>query len=204
MKHIIVLCVVSLLSLLTACGSENTVVENVAIETVATDNVAIDNVTIDKTVEVVLAKHLPDEPRGWCIDAAGRPDDAIMEGGVHGHTCYSYENNGISIDQGFSQTDIKDKEIFRLVKFDHCMTLMIRQPDSWIALKPCDGREEQGFTMQADGQIISKVAPELCVTLGPDAVTGGPTHLVRTTILDRCDQQRGAYQQWRLRDHNDG
>jgi hypothetical protein len=158
----------------------------------------------DRAVEVVLVETLPDEARGWCIDAAGHQQNAIMEGGVHGHTCYSYEGR-IAVDQGFSEEGIK-QGYFRLVEFDHCMSLSTNKPDSWIALTPCDGRIEQQFEFAADGRIISKAAPELCITLGLDMVYGGggdPIHKIRTATLDTCSEDKARYQRWRYRDKRD-
>lgn len=160
----------------------------------------------DQAVEVVLIEALPDEPRGWCIDAAGHQRDAIMEGGVHGHTCYSYEGR-IAVDQGFSLQDIEDKGVFRLLEFGHCMSMASREPDSWIALTPCDGRIEQKFELTEDGRIVSKAAPELCITLGLDLVYGGggnPIHKIRTVTLDTCNEEKARYQRWRFRDNKDG
>jgi hypothetical protein len=159
----------------------------------------------DRTVEVTLIEHLPDEARGWCIDAAGHQVNAIMEGGVHGHTCYSYEDKGIAVDQGFSEDGIAEG-YFRLVEFDHCMSMSIDKPDSWIALTPCDGRKEQQFEMTDDGRIISMANPELCITLGLDVVFGGggnPIHIIRTATLDTCSEDKAIYQKWRVRDHKD-
>ena len=167
--------------------------------------VAASAANADRTIEIVLIEHLPDEDRGWCIDAAGHQQNAIMEGGVHAHTCYSYENKGIAVDQGFSEDDIEQGS-FRLVEFGHCLTMAIRKPDSWIALTPCDDRVEQQFEMTDDGRIISKAAPELCITLGLDTVFGGggnPIHQIRTATLDTCSDDKSIYQRWRGRDHKD-
>jgi hypothetical protein len=159
----------------------------------------------DQGMEIVLIEHLPDEARGWCIDAAGHQQGAIMEGGVHGHTCYSYENKGIAVDQGFDADGV-DKGYFRLTAFDHCLTMSIPESESWIALTPCDGREAQKFEMKDDGRIVSLAAPDLCVTLGLDTVPGGggtPIHQIRTATLDTCSDDKAIYQKWRLRDHKD-
>lgn len=159
----------------------------------------------DRAVEVVLIETLPDEARGWCIDAAGHQQNAIMAGGVHGHTCYSYEGR-IAVDQGFSAEGIEEG-YFRLVEFDHCMSMSINESGSWIALTPCDGRVEQQFELTDDGLIISKAAPELCVTLGLDMVYGGggnPIHKIRTATLDTCNEDKAIYQRWRYRDNKDG
>jgi len=48
--------------------------------------------------------------------------------------------------------------------------------------------------------------PELCVTLGLDAVFGGggnPIHIVRAATLDSCSEDKAIYQKWRVRDHKD-
>lgn len=159
----------------------------------------------DRTVEIVLVEHLPDEDRGWCIDAAGHQANAIMEGGVHGHTCYSYEGKGIAVDQGFSEQDIAEGR-FRLVEFGHCLTMAIDKPDSWIALTPCDGRAEQNFEITDDGRILAVAGTNLCVTLGPDLVYGGggnPIHKIRAAVLDTCSDEKAIYQRWRVRDHRD-
>jgi len=159
----------------------------------------------DRTMEIVLIEHLPDEARGWCIDAAGHQQNAIMEGGVHGHTCYSYEGKGIAVDQGFDEAGV-EKGYFRLSAFDHCLTMSIPESGSWISLTPCDGRPEQSFKMTGAGRIISQAAPQLCITLGLDTVPGGggnPMHQIRTATLDTCDDELAKYQHWRLRDHKD-
>ena len=159
----------------------------------------------DRTVEIVLVEHLPDEDRGWCIDAAGHQANAIMAGGVHGHTCYSYEGRGIAVDQGFSEQAMQDGA-FRLVEFDHCLTMAIDKPDSWIALTPCDGRAEQEFRFDDDGRIVAAAATNLCITLGTDLVYGGggrPIHKIRAAVLDTCSDEKAIYQKWRVRDHRD-
>lgn len=161
-------------------------------------------VLADAAVEVLLIEHLPDEARGWCIDAAGHQQNAIMEGGVHGHTCYSYEGQ-IAVDQGFSAEGI-EQGYFRLVEFDYCMSMSIPKSGSWIALTPCDSRIEQQFNITADGRIISRAAPELCITLGLDVVYGGggdPIHIIRTATLDTCSDEKAIYQRWRYRDKRD-
>lgn len=161
--------------------------------------------TSDRVVEIVLVEHLPDEDRGWCIDAAGHQANAIMEGGVHGHTCYSYEGKGIAVDQGFSERDMAAGR-FRLTEFDHCLTMAIDKPDSWIALTPCDGRAEQNFEITDDGRILAVAGTNLCITLGPDLVYGGggnPIHKIRAAVLDTCSDEKAIYQRWRARDHRD-
>ncbi len=159
--------------------------------------------------EITLAKSLADEPRGWCIDAAGHQVNAIMAGGAHGHTCYSYEGNGkfrVAEDQGFSMKSIKEQNNFRLVYFNHCLTVSVSRPGSWIAYTPCDGRREQGFRLLGDGRIQSTLDPALCVTLGTQVIPGGggsPLHQIRKLTMQPCSDDLCSLQQWRLRNHRD-
>lgn len=159
--------------------------------------------------EISLIDRPADEPRGWCIDAAGAQANAIMVGGVHGHTCYSYEGNydyHVAVDQRFAKTDIEELNRFRLEAFDHCLTLAEAEEGSWIALTPCDDRAEQGFQLTDDGRIRSLAASELCVTLGTQTVPGGggsPVHQLRELLMQRCSDELASLQQWRLRDYRD-
>ena len=156
--------------------------------------------------EVVLVERIADELRGWCIDATGHQKDAIMVGGVHGHTCYTFEGRGPTEDQAFVLQDIQNKNRFRLAAFNHCLTLSAPEEDSWIALKPCDDRPEQGFQMEEDGRIISQMFPELCITLGTQTVPGGgavPVHLLRVLRMQPCSKHMTGLQRWRLRNHKD-
>ena len=160
-------------------------------------------------VEVTLIEKLADEPRGWCIDAAGHQTRAIMAGGVHGHTCYSYEGRGnyrVAADQGFLAKEIKSKTRFNLAAFNHCLTLSAPQENSWIALKPCDNSPEQGFRMEKNGRIVSSSMPHLCITLGAVTLPGGggsPVHQLRNLTMQRCVDDKSKLQRWRLRNKKD-
>ena len=86
------------------------------------------------------------------------------------------------------------------------MSMSINESGSWIALTPCDVRIEQQFEISDDGVIVSKAAPELCITLGLDMVYGGggdPIHKIRTATLDTCSEDKAIYQRWRYRDNKD-
>lgn len=163
----------------------------------------------EELYEVTLAERLGDEPRGWCIDAAGHQKNAIMAGGLHAHTCYSYEGEGkyrVAEDQGFVKQDIAGKDRFRLGAFGYCMSLSARRANSWIALTPCDDRPEQDFVLTDQGQIKSTMAPELCVTLGTRTVPGGggtPVHQIRDLRMQRCGEGQAGLQIWRLRNRRD-
>ena len=159
--------------------------------------------------ELTLIERLEDEPRGWCVDAAGHQVRAIMVGGVHGHTCYSYEGRGeyrVAEDQGFLLADIESNNRFRLAHFDHCLTKSGPGPGTWLALTPCDNREEQGFRMTVDGLVQSLQESDLCVTLGSETVPGGggePVHQIRELRMQTCSEEAAPLQRWRLRDYKD-
>ena len=160
-------------------------------------------------VEMVLLERLPDEPRGWCVDAAGHQTRAIMAGGVHGHTCYSYEGQGeyrVAEDQGFLLKDVEQNGVFRMAAFDHCLSISSRDPGSWIALTPCDNRPEQQFEVTDTGEVKSKIAEDLCITLGSESLPGGggsPLHQLRKLSMETCTAENSTLQRWRLRNHRD-
>jgi hypothetical protein len=132
-----------------------------------------------------------------------------MVGGAHGHTCYSYEGQGkvrVAEDQGFSLKSIREHNRFRLVYFDHCLTVSVPKPGSWIALTPCDDRPEQGFRLLDDGRIQSTLEPTLCATLGTQVIPGGggsPVHQLRELLMQPCRDDLAWLQRWRLRNHRD-
>ena len=56
--------------------------------------------------------------------------------------------------------------------------------------------------MTANGEIVAKSAPKLCVTVagGKSREGGGrPVHLIRGLTLEACDEARAKYQRWRVR-----
>ena len=88
--------------------------------------------------------------------------------------------------------------------FDVCMTAGAAQAGaSGWGWGKCDGSPAQGFSMTAKGEIVSKSAPKLCVTVaGGESRQGGggqPVHLIRRLTLEACDEGRAKYQLWRVR-----
>ena len=153
-----------------------------------------------ETVEVVLVDRLDDQ-RGFCIDIRGYKQRAKVERGLQAHSCYSYQG-GIGVDQGFDTDGIKAGR-FHMPGFDVCMTAQGAEAGARLGLAKCDGSTQQGFSMTADGAIVSKSAPKLCATVaGGESRQGGggrPVHLIRGLTLEPCDEGRGKYQRWRLR-----
>lgn len=153
-------------------------------------------------VEVKLKAPI-DEDRGWCLDLRGGQNNGAPIGGVHGHTCYTYNGNGPTKDQAFVMESIKDQNEFRMVEFnDKCMTLFEPNEGSFVSIETCDGRETQVIAMNETGQITPEMTPELCLTAGSVVLPGGggnPVHIMRDISFEACDSAINERQLWELR-----
>ncbi len=153
-------------------------------------------------VEVKLIAPI-EEDRGWCLDLRGGQNNGEPIGGLHGHTCYTSNGRGPTPDQAFVMENIEEQNDFRMVEFnDKCMTLYEPQAGAFISMETCDGRKTQQMTMNESGQIIPKMMPELCVTMGTVVVPGGggrPLHLMRDVTFEACDSDIYERQRWELR-----
>ena len=158
-------------------------------------------------VEVKLVAAI-DEARGWCVDLRGGANAGEPIGGLHGHTCYTYNGNGPTNDQAFIMENILADNEFRMVAFnDLCMTLWEPKAGSFISIETCDDREQQNFVFNDAGQIRPEVMPELCMTMHDTTVPGGggnPLHLMRDVTFDACDESIAERQTWELRSEYDG
>ena len=153
-------------------------------------------------VEVKLIAPI-EEDRGWCLDLRGGQNNGEPIGGLHGHTCYTYNGNGPTPDQAFVMENIEEQNEFRMVEFnDKCMTLYEPQAGSFISVEACDGRKTQDIVLNEAGQISPKMMPELCVTMGTVVVPGGggrPLHIMRDVTFEACDSEINERQLWELR-----
>lgn len=158
----------------------------------------------DAVVEVVLVDRL-DDPRGYCLDILGYKQRAKLERGLQGHSCYSYQGE-VGVDQGFDREAIESGR-FRMPGFDVCMAADEARAGARLGLAKCGASPEQGFSLTAQGEIVPKGAPSLCVTVaGGAGVPGGggrPVHLKRRLTLEPCDEGRSRHQRWRLRSEAD-
>ncbi len=154
-------------------------------------------------VEVVLVDSLDDQ-RGFCLDIRGYKQRARVDRGLQAHSCYSYQGQ-IGVDQGFDSDAIRAGR-FHMPGFDVCMTAAA-EAGARLGLTKCNGSPGQGFSMTANGKIVAKAAPKLCVTVaGGDSREGGggrPVHLIRGLTLENCDEARSKYQRWRVRTEAD-
>lgn len=153
-------------------------------------------------VEIKLIAPI-EEDRGWCLDLRGGQNNGEPIGGLHGHTCYTYNGNGPTPDQAFVMENIEEQNEFRMVGFnDKCMTLYEPQAGSFISMETCDGRMTQDIVLNEAGRISPKMMPELCVTMGTVVVPGGggrPLHIMRDVTFETCDSEIDARQLWELR-----
>jgi len=157
-----------------------------------------------------------DDARGWCVDLFAHLTNALPLGGLQGHNCFLYMGRGPTEDQGFDADLIQEKGEFRMIYFDMCMTLHDPNPGSFVPIEPCNDGEAQDFEMTPDGQIVSTMAPDLCLTLGATTVPGGgrrapasrpPTQnnddipQIRRLTFETCSDDIGIRQRWRLEDN---
>jgi len=160
------------------------------------------NASAATPVEVKLIAPI-EEDRGWCLDLRGGQNNGEPIGGLHGHTCYTYNGNGPTPDQAFVMENIQDKNEFRMVEFnDKCMTLYEPKAGSFISVETCDSREAQQIVINDSGRIFPKLMPELCLTLGTVVVPGGggsPLHIMRDVTFEACDSESNERQLWELR-----
>ncbi len=148
-----------------------------------------------------------EETRGWCVDLFAHLTGGQPIGGFQGHSCFSYEGNGVTEDQGFDLERLEESGQIRIVYFDRCMTLHEPNPGSFVAADPCNDGEAQDFEFQADGQIVPISAPGLCLTMGTDSVPGGggnPIHLIRRLSFEICELESAERQRWELRTMYEG
>lgn len=152
--------------------------------------------------EVKLVAPL-DEDRGWCLDLRGSRSNAAPIGGVHGHTCYTYQGNGVALDQGFIIESIQDDNEFRMSGFPNlCMTIYEPKAGSFVSIETCDGRATQDFVMDAGGLVISQLQPDLCLTLDSVVLPGGggnPLHIMRDVTFEECGSVATELQSWEFR-----
>ena len=153
-------------------------------------------------VEVKLIAPI-EEDRGWCLDLRGGQNNGQPIGGLHGHTCYTYNGRGPTPDQAFVMENVREQNEFRLVEFnDKCMTLYEPKAGAFISMETCDGRATQVINMNESGQIIPDMMPGHCLTIGTVVLPGGggrPLHIMRDVTFEACDSEINERQLWELR-----
>lgn len=159
-------------------------------------------VSAQTPVEVKLIEAF-EEDRGWCLDLRGGQNNGAIIGGLHGHTCYTYNGRGPTMDQAFNMENVHENNEFRMIAFDDkCMTLYEPRSGSFISMETCDGRASQVMNMDAAGHIIPEMMPELCLTMHDVVLPGGggrPLHIMRDVMFADCDSAIDDRQTWELR-----
>ncbi|MBT5030723.1 MAG: RICIN domain-containing protein [Proteobacteria bacterium] len=163
-------------------------------------------------VEIKLVDAL-DEPRSWCVDLFAHRQNALPLGGFQGHNCFLYMGLGPTEDQGFDAKRLADGQLY-LVYWDVCVTLHDPNPGSFVAAEACNDGEAQQFDFRDDGQIVSQMAPNLCLTMGATTVPGGgrlapvgarppadnvDISQIRRLTFENCEADKSALQRWELR-----
>jgi len=163
-----------------------------------TNNNISESISSDNVVEVMLVSK-SEETRGYCLDiAGGKGNTAPLDKGLQAHTCYSYTGN-ILEDQGFNSAFISKGE-FKISYFDVCMSASSFTQGATLLLAKCDQSDAQKFTLKTNGQLVSQMSPELCVTVNntqkKEGRGGSPVHVMRPISLEPCEDSKHIYQQW--------
>ena len=156
------------------------------------------NADTSNTVEVMLVSTL-DEERGYCLDiAGGQGVNAPLDRGLQAHTCYHYKGR-ILEDQGFDEELIKEGR-FLITYFDVCMSVSSVVENETISLQSCNDADTQKFILKPNGNLVTAVDPNLCITVSSTEKKEGrgssPVHVMRPVTLQVCDDSKDAYQIW--------
>jgi len=154
----------------------------------------------ENTVELMLVDSLDDE-RGYCLDiAGGQGKNAPIENGLQAHTCYHYTGS-ILEDQGFDKGLINNGQ-FYIPYFNVCMSAPSLTVGEAMTLSQCNDQNTQKFDINARGQLVSIVNPQLCVTVSKtekkEGRGGSPVHVMRPVSLQMCESTNNAYQIWAI------
>ena len=171
------------------------------------DSEAVSQITNEEkneieNVEVYLINNLNDS-RGFCIDIKGFKQNANVNSGLQGHSCYSYQGQ-ISVDQGFDKSKINENQ-FYITFFKVCMEAPNIQESASLLLNQCSQSEKQKFILKSNGNIVVESNPNLCLTVSTNYKEGGggnPVHLIRDLTLQNCDENNSNYQKWSTRKIN--
>ena len=149
-------------------------------------------------VEVKLVDDL-DEPRGYCLDVAGgKGTNAVIGKGLQAHTCYGYTGNFLE-DQSFDLTLLENGTFF-INYFNVCMTAESLNQGVGVVLEKCAGSSKQKFSLESNGNIITALRKNLCVTVNgaekQEGKGGSPVHVMRSLSLESCSDDLAAYQTW--------
>lgn len=164
-------------------------------------------------IEIKLVDPL-DEPRGWCVDLFAHLRNALPLGGFQGHNCFLDMERGPTEDQGFDAGKFEQEGVLDLAYWDVCLTLHDPNPRSFVAAETCTGEPAQEFEWSSAGQIIPKIAPELCLTLGSSTIPGGgrlapvgarppkdnvDIPQIRRLSFETCSDENAVLQSWEPR-----
>jgi hypothetical protein len=155
-----------------------------------------------ENVEVYLLDRIDGILNHYCMDVNGPPQGMQLDSPLQVHTCYSFQGD-LTPDQAMDTEDIALGKI-RIVAPDLCAQLDGADPGATVTLADCVDDEQQSFELKENGQFVSALHPELCLTAGPTSWLGGPVDApnerqARTLHLQRCGDEAERYQRWGTR-----
>ncbi|HXD18105.1 MAG TPA: alpha/beta hydrolase fold domain-containing protein [Vicinamibacterales bacterium] len=141
--------------------------------------------------------HALDEPRGYCLDVAGPPENLRLDEPLQAHTC----KYGAPLDdQRFERA--ADGAV-RAAMYNRCLAAAALEPGARLLLRACTATPAQRWSM-AWGRLSPVSRPDLCIAVagekGEPAGTPiliSPVYRHRDVVLERCADTREASQSFR-------
>lgn len=155
-------------------------------------------------VEVTLKDNLDGYLNGYCLDIKGGGQNVDPANGLQVHTCYSYKG-ALGKDQVFDTTRFAQKQLY-LPNFDVCAEISAVKSGATVTLAKCNNSELQRINFAKNGHISPVANPELCFTASLDTARGrGGTsdHQIKGLSLEKCNDNKAIFQQWRTRTKKD-
>jgi len=135
-----------------------------------------------------------DEPEYYCIDVVGAGPGVQLQSPLQMHTCKPGAD-----DEMFTTNRPLPGHLY-MEAYDLCVEADRAQAGSVLNLKACSDSTLQRFVYKADATIrlLHDGVDELCVAAAPGegTPTGGPSHLRRDLLLQRCAETELALSQW--------
>lgn len=140
-----------------------------------------------------------DDPRGYCLDVAGRGADARPDEPLRFHTCKYGEDN---IDQVFRWVDPESGHV-EMPAYDRCLAAASMDAGAEVFVMECEDSELQAWNFVPNGNLSLRARPDLCLTTGEEVSIAGsapmmyPGYAWRSSTIESCRERGDPYQDLR-------
>ena len=143
---------------------------------------------------LIQLQHPLDEPEYYCVDVVGAGLGVQLQSLLQMHTCKPGAD-----DEMFTMNRPLSEHLY-MAAYDLCVEADRTQAGSEFSLKACSDSKLQRFAYKTDATIrlLHDGVDELCLAVAPGEglPTGGPSHLRRDLLLQRCAESALALSQW--------